>query len=480
MTKSINKNYTKKVKKTDSEAYTTCRNLIKTYFSTKSVNELIIICISKYFILTKTDMTYWEQNGELYFQETLLETSNEAVRQTCCSLFTILIKKYKANSAELMTNLLMEVIKKGNSNGESVLKREAIYRAFGLAYPIISERLAEKNFNVQEFYTKLLEPDIQSKHTIIVQRVCWLFACFHADIIAVNAMAKRTFQLLSYSLNSQSDIVVRLTVVQTVQKLVSHPGFRSCTLIDECDNILKGVIQLINQLTEVDNITQCITTLGIVIDKMGCNVKKQTNSTFTYIKKLWNENRSNLIRVSIVGVLTSMVKSAEGESCEYYSIIMPILEFVTDSTSQDFYLVEKGYDLWLQVVQNATKLTPKLNKLFERCLTQLADECHTQQCFRLLKSYLLLGKLEFVQTHADKLKTVMNTAGIAYINLENANGAHHICQLVDTFFQLFPKEGPEFIKPLLNHIIMKCIDIRDPTLFREIVQYVNTIARLFL
>merc|ERR1712194_431087 len=75
------------------------------------------------------------------------------------------------------------------------------------------------------------------------------------------------------------------------------------------------------------------------------------------------------------------------------------------------YVYEVGLELWLAVVRNFSTMTPELLEMFQRWVYYMnkfgSGSEHFIHCINILKSYLLLGKMQFVQTYAQPIQQIL-------------------------------------------------------------------------
>eukprot|EP00494_Astrolonche_serrata_P031533 UN31802 len=150
--------------------------MVKAFFTNEKIIELTKLIVAKYFVLDDHDIEKWKTDPEQFYQETLLEQSNAAVRQVCRSLFKAFIKKHKLILGKYIVKWFQNVLLQDCTKAKPAIEREALYHAVGLGYFHLHTPLMEINFNLRMFYSKFLRKDLTSRFAYLTRRSVWLVA----------------------------------------------------------------------------------------------------------------------------------------------------------------------------------------------------------------------------------------------------------------------------------------------------------------
>ena len=124
-----------------------------------------------------------------------------------------------------------------------------------------------------------------------------------------------------------------------------------------------------------------------------------------YAKKMWASCPNNIIRASILSFFTSLVRALREDCTNHLPTLLPILWTVTNSKTQDIYLVESGFDLWHEVLKNISCMNEDILKLFAHNLHFFVESKGSpkETCLHIFKSYLLLDSKALMAEYQDQV-----------------------------------------------------------------------------
>jgi len=450
---------------------------VNSFFTDENVAELCQVMIQKYLILQEKDIIKWKEDPEDFFQDSLIVFSTAGVRQVCADFLKRLMKNKKQIIGPKIVQWFVSALQQPASD-EAAVYREAMYHAVGLVYFDLHHPLREISFNISDFYQKYLRPDMDPKnHHFIVRRSVWLAAQVKDDLLRNRQLTMDAFQIIAEILLKHPDIVVRMTCVRALRTLLDDSQCDNSSFFPVAANACQGLLQILNNLSNVTNITFVIECLNLILNRFGQDMGNDAVQLLSLVRTLWDNFDHDLVRSSVVGVLTSIVKSLKSTSEKCHEFLIPVLEYVTDFTqAQRLYLTEAGLELWCAVLQNSSKMTPQLLKLFERwvfCMQRFQD--YHQQCLILLKSYLLLGKLDFIQTYQDPIRQILAEI-VKTIDSQNMSS---LSQTLCLFIQMFPDKSPIFLQPVLEQCFVNFIELSAPIQTKQVKPYLLIFGRLF-
>jgi len=450
---------------------------VNSFFTDENVAELCQVMIQKYLILQEKDIIKWKEDPEAFFQHSLIVFSTAGVRQVCADFLKRLMKNKKQIIGPKIVQWFVSALQQPASD-EAAVYREAMYHAVGLVYFDLHHPLREISFNISDFYQKYLRPDMDPKnHHFIVRRSVWLAAQVKDDLLRNRQLTMDAFQIIAEILLKHPDIVVRMTCVRALRTLLDDSQCDNSSFFPVAANACQGLLQILNNLSNVTNITFVIECLNLILNRFGQDMGNDAVQLLSLVRTLWDNFDHDLVRSSVVGVLTSIVKSLKSNSEKCHEFLIPVLEYVTDFTqAQRLYLTEVGLELWCAVLQNSSKMTPQLLKLFERwvfCMQRFQD--YHQQCLILLKSYLLLGKLDFIQTYQDPIRKILAEI-VKTIDSQNMSS---LSQTLCLFIQMFPDKSPIFLQPVLEQCFVNFLELSAPIQTKQVKPYLLIFGRLF-
>jgi len=461
-----------------SQAKSEAAQIVQTFFSDHNIVQLTQLMIQKFLILKKKDMEKWNEDPEDFFQDSLIEHSTVGVRQVCADFLKKLMKKRKGIIGVQIVDWFQNSLQQPINSEEVAVYRETIYHAVGLVYFDLHNPLKSIQFNISQFYKEFLRKDVNpSGPKFLVRRAIWLIAEIKDDLLRRRDITIDAFAVITELLQKHQDIVVRLECVRALSKLLEDSACDTSCFFPVASNACQGLLQLLNNLSNVSNITFVINCLNHILNKFGQDMGEDAVILLQLVRKLWDTFDHDLVRSSVVGVLTSVVKSLKSTSEKCHEFLIPVLEYVTDFTqAQRLYLTEAGLDLWLAVVQNSSKMTPQLMTLFKRwvlCMERFRD--YNQQCLELLKSYLLLGQKEFISTYEQQIKGAL----FSIAQTIDQQTMSSLAQILCLFIQIFPENSPQFLQPVLERIFVSFNELTTPFATKLIKPYLLVFGRLF-
>jgi len=157
-----------------------------------------------------------------------------------------------------------------------------------------------------------------------------------------------------------------------------------------------------------------------------------------------------------------------------HSALLPVVSYAADSNSpEEVYLLEDGLALWFAVLHMASGPSPQLFSLYT-LLPPVLDNGyeHLEISMKILETYLLLGGNEFMAEHAT---SVAQLFGKVIGNVKD-EGTMLVLRPMQTLLQLFPKEGPALLEPVLATIMGSLLSRLETDIIN--VAYISLFARI--
>ncbi|XP_054373877.1 importin-11 isoform X2 [Molothrus ater] len=417
--KMIVKNYAYKPSKNieDSSPETLEAHKIKTaFFTYPTLMEICRRLVTHYFLLTKEELTMWEEDPESFtVEETGGDSWKYSLRPCMEVLFIDIFHEYN----QTLTPVLLEMVHslQGSTNVENtnaILIKDAVYNAVGLAaYELFD------SVDFDQWFKNQLLAELQVSHDRykpIRRRVIWLIGQwisvkFKSDLRPVLYEAIR-------NLLQDRDLVVRIETATTLKLTVDDFEFRT-------DQFLP------------------------IRPYVGCLVQ--------YLPLLWKQSEEhNMLRCAILTTLIHLIQGLGADSKNLYPFLLPVIQLSTDvSQPPHVYLLEDGLELWLVTLENSPCLTPELLRIFQNmsALLELSSE-NLKNCFKIINAYIFLSSSEFLQMYAADLCRSFCEL-LKDITIE---GQVQVLKVVENVLKVNPVLGPQMFQPLL------------PSVFRGIIE----------
>ncbi|NXK42776.1 IPO11 protein, partial [Piprites chloris] len=461
--KMIVKNYAYKPSKNieDSSPETLEAHKIKTAFFTYST--LMEICrrlVTHYFLLTKEELTMWEEDPESFtVEETGGDSWKYSLRPCTEVLFIDIFHEYN----QILTPVLLEMVHslQGSTNIEdtnAILIKDAVYNAVGLAaYELFD------SVDFDQWFKNQLLAELQVSHDRykpIRRRVIWLIGQwisvkFKSDLRPVLYEAIR-------NLLQDRDLVFCIHLRSVLFFLngcspVDDFEFRTDQFLPYLESMFTLLFQLLQEVTQCDTKMHVLHVLSCVIERVNMQIRPYVGCLVQYLPLLWKQSEEhNMLRCAILTTLIHLVQGLGADSKNLYPFLLPVIQLSTDvSQPPHVYLLEDGLELWLVTLENSPCLTPELLRIFQNmsALLELSSE-NLKNCFKIINAYIFLSSSEFLQMYA----TDLCQSFCELLKDITTEGQVQVLKVVENVLKVNPVLGPQMFQPLLPSVFRGIID----------------------
>ncbi|NXC34166.1 IPO11 protein, partial [Campylorhamphus procurvoides] len=461
--KMIVKNYAYKPSKNieDSSPETLEAHKIKTaFFTYPTLMEICRRLVTHYFLLTKEELTMWEEDPESFtVEETGGDSWKYSLRPCTEVLFIDIFHEYN----QTLTPVLLEMVHslQGSTNIEdtnAILIKDAVYNAVGLAaYELFD------SVDFDQWFKNQLLAELQVSHDRykpIRRRVIWLIGQwisvkFKSDLRPVLYEAIRNL-LQDRDLVSCIHLQCILFFLNGCSP-VDDFEFRTDQFLPYLESMFTLLFQLLQEVTQCDTKMHVLHVLSCVIERVNMQIRPYVGCLVQYLPLLWKQSEEhNMLRCAILTTLIHLVQGLGADSKNLYPFLLPVIQLSTDvSQPPHVYLLEDGLELWLVTLENSPCLTPELLRIFQNmsALLELSSE-NLKNCFKIINAYIFLSSSEFLQMYAaglcrsfcDLLKDI------------TTEGQVQVLKVVENVLKVNPVLGPQMFQPLLPSVFRGIID----------------------
>uniref|UniRef100_A0A8D2PAF3 Importin-11 n=1 Tax=Zosterops lateralis melanops TaxID=1220523 RepID=A0A8D2PAF3_ZOSLA len=348
--KMIVKNYAYKPSKNieDSSPETLEAHKIKTaFFTYPTLMEICRRLVTHYFLLTKEELTMWEEDPESFSKKYLL------IFQPCTEvLFIDIFHEYN----QTLTPVLLEMVHslQGPTNMENtnaILIKDAVYNAVGLAaYELFD------SVDFDQWFKNQLLAELQVSHDSykpIRRRVIWLIGQW------ISVKFKSDLRPVLYE-------AIR-NLLQDRDLVVNDFEFRTDQFLPYLESMFTLLFQLLQEVTQCDTKMHVLHVLSCVIERVNMQIRPYVGCLVQYLPLLWKQSEEhNMLRCAILTTLIHLVQGLGADSKNLYPFLLPVIQLSTDvSQPPHVYLLEDGLELWLVTLENSPCLTPELLRIFQ-------------------------------------------------------------------------------------------------------------------
>ncbi|XP_065183724.1 importin-11-like [Sycon ciliatum] len=420
---------------------------IKMMFFTSEVSANIVRqLVTRFFPLRQSEIDSWEDDPEGFADEEAGESWKFALRPCVETAFATLMSMFSINLAPIVASMVPSVQDLDIHDHNAVKIREAVYSAVGLA---VSELYDEINF-AEWFEQRLQHELLQSTSKYLRRRIIWLIGQW-ADVNVSQQLRPTIYPHLMQRLSADEDLVVRLEAAATLRKVVDGYQFETEDFLPFLENSSGLLFKLLTDVSECETKMLVLFVFSVIIQRAGGEVKPYAGGLIQYLPRLWEESVDHdMLRCSIVTVLSRIVRALGSMSTSLYALLMPIIAHCTDlSQPAHIYLLEDGLELWHLTLCCAPQCTVELLNLFNVWHDLLDLREHLNFCLMLLDSYLRLDAATFLQTYGAALVDTIH----GLLNDVRPEAAVLVFRRIHSVFRIAPVEASRLFKPLVFDVL---------------------------
>uniref|UniRef100_A0A672V8B2 Importin-11 n=1 Tax=Strigops habroptila TaxID=2489341 RepID=A0A672V8B2_STRHB len=434
--KMIVKNYAYKPSKNieDSSPETLEAHKIKmAFFTYPTLMEICRRLVTHYFLLTKEELTMWEEDPEGFtVEETGGDSWKYSLRPCTEVLFIDIFHEYNQTLAPVVLEMVHSL--QGSANVEdtnAILIKDAVYNAVGLAaYELFD------SVDFDQWFKNQLLAELQVSHNRykpIRRRVIWLIG-----------------QWISVKFKSDLRPVLYGTICNLLQDqdlVVNDFEFRTDQFLPYLESMFTLLFQLLQEVTECDTKMHVLHVLSCVIERVNMQIRPYVGCLVQYLPLLWKQSEEhNMLRCAILTTLIHLVQGLGADSKNLYPFLLPVIQLSTDVTQPPHvYLLEDGLELWLVTLENSPCLTPELLRIFQNMSALLGMSITNKICVLFMLSIAMYAA-GLCQSFCSLLKDI------------TTEGQVQVLKVVENVLKVNPVLGPQMFQPLLPSIFRGIID----------------------
>ncbi|KAI8899690.1 armadillo-type protein [Globomyces pollinis-pini] len=387
------------------------------------------LLISRYLILTNSDLETWADDPESFVQDEDSDHWEYQIRGSSEKLLMLLISKNK----ELLCPFLIEtLVGLPELSGESIIFQEAVYCSIGLGASDLYDYL-----DFDDWMLKRLLGESERKHDdlkIIRKRIANLLGQW-VSVKCSKESRPFVYQILLSLLHSNEDIVVRLTAVNSLKLAVDDFDFELERFNPFFQPFVDGIMVLLKDVEDFDSKMKIINCLIVMIERMDGNIYQSIQPLVQLLPNLWDASEGqNMFRVSIVTVIAKLVKTYRTESYQLHEIVVSVLSQSLDITKPGHvYLLEEGLELWLVTMQNCPpEYAARLFDLFPIGISLLEFGTDSmKRVLHILEAYIVLSPSMSLQNFSIPIVTSLTTM----LTNASAVASNHLLKFLEVVLQ---------------------------------------------
>ncbi|KAG4940904.1 hypothetical protein JHK87_044775 [Glycine soja] len=455
---------------------------------TERIVHLCNVLISRYFVLTASDLEEWYRNPESFHHEQDMVQWTEKLRPCAEALYIVL---FETNSqvGPVVVFLLQESMNNCPTSVAEItpalLLKDAAYGATAYVYYELSNYLSFK-----DWFNGALSLELSNEHPnlrIIHRKVAIILGQWVSEI---KDDTKRPVYCALIRLLQDKDLSVRLAACRSLCLHIEDANFSEREYVDLLPICWDSCFKLFEDVREFDSKVQILNLISILIGHVS-EVIPFANKLVQFFQKVWEEySGESLLQIQLLVALRNFVVALGYQSPICYNILLPILENGIDINSPDeLNLLEDSMLLWEATLSHAPSMVPQLLQYFSRLVEIMERNFdHLQVAMNIIEDYIILGGNDFLSMHATNIAKILDLV----IGNVNDKGILSVLPVIDILIQCFPMEVLPLISSTLQKLIVGCLsggDDHNPSktsvkassaaiLARLLVMNTNSLAQL--
>ncbi|KAI9322644.1 armadillo-type protein [Dichotomocladium elegans] len=450
------------------------RTIMHTQFITPDfVNVCAETLVSKYMLLTPSDMEKWEEEPESWANTIDSENWEFELRPCAEMTFMSLLTQHRDQLCPILLDLAEKVA--NVSSYEELLFKEAVYAAIGLGVQSIYGR-----FDFEAFLANRLMPEIFAKGPslkILHRRIAWLLGKWVNEGISADSRVA-IYQGLLELMTREDDMVVRLTAAHSLRLAIDDWDFEIGILLPYLGPAMDLLLQLLNEVTESETIMKLIADINAIADRTGSHMEPYAGKLIELLVPHWSRAQEEpLFQSALVTTFSKIAAILKEQSVQVQGLFLPIVQTCVDRNNKaHVYLLEDALDLWWTMLQTAPANNSQIFSLLPIAI-ELLDydtEC-MRKVIKIIESYLLLDGHGTIQQCGLQLFSGLSV----YIGSSKSEVASNISNVIETALQMCPVQtfgGPLVQSGLLGNILN--VFLQDKLYAHAIMSYMAIFARL--
>ncbi|RDX87333.1 Importin-11, partial [Mucuna pruriens] len=454
---------------------------------TERIVHLCNVLISRYFVLTTSDLEEWYRNPESFHHEQDMVQWTEKLRPCAEALYIVLFETNSQLLGPVVVSLLQETMNNCPTSVTEItpalLLKDAVYGATAYVYYELSNYLSFK-----DWFNGALSLELSNEHPnlpIIHRKIAVILGQWVSEI---KDDTKRPVYCSLIRLLQDKDLSVRLAACRSLCLHIEDANFSEREFIDLLPICWDSCFKLFEEVQEFDS--KVLNLISILIGHVS-EVIPFANKLVQFFQKVWEESSGeSLLQIQLLVALRNFVVALGYQSPICYNILLPILENGIDINSPDeLNLLEDSMLLWEATLSQAPSMVPQLLQYFSRLVDIMERNFdHLQVAVNIIEDYIILGGNDFLSMHATNIAKILDLV----IGNVNNKGLLSVLPVVDILIQCFPMEVPPLISSTLQKLIVICLsggDDHDPSktsvkassaaiLARLLVMNTNSLAQL--
>ncbi|KAI9047812.1 hypothetical protein LZ554_008520 [Drepanopeziza brunnea f. sp. 'monogermtubi'] len=369
--------------------------LIKSQLLTDTlVSEMASVIVTKFFVFRQVDLEAWEEDEDEWEirEEGGGDTWEFEVRPCAEKLFMDLVINYKHLLVEPLLSFFQSVAGTGQS---SVVTKDAVYTAMGLAAPVV-----HLSFDFDSFLTSTLVHDVQQAgagYKVLRRRIAILLGQW-ITVKVSESNRPLVYQIFQHLLNTEdktNDHVVRITAAKQFKAIVDDFCFEAERFLPYAPDILGRTMALIQEVENTETKMAILDTIRMIAVRLEGHISPFADQIVSMLPGLWEASgQEHLLKQAILTLMSTLVTAMKEEAQRYHAMILPLIQRAVEPGSEmQIYLMEEALELWIVVLAQApSPVTPEVWALLDSAfpLLEIGSD-NLRSVLNIIDAYIILA-----------------------------------------------------------------------------------------
>ncbi|EIE26982.1 ARM repeat-containing protein [Coccomyxa subellipsoidea C-169] len=414
---------------------------------------LVEAVVTKYVALTPEELQEWQDNPEGYVRSTDVESSPDADTPRPCGLALLIcmLKRGPDTVAAALVSLAAK-LQAGPLSAETVLAREAVYRAIGEGFfrPAVAAQV-----NFPAWYSSELADLLQNgsgqaagagrlQRSVLVARAAWLVGVCGGELppaLWSSALSSLTSHI------ADADVVLGLTATSAAMSLctalleqqhairqaqerkkntndarlgliflskrnaaaedpsaVQDHEARTAALTSGATALFSALFGLLNRLEEAESKVRVLQLVSVAVEVLGDSAQPHLGAVASALPQVWSATQEatqsetgalSRLHSALIAVVTHVVTRLGSRALrdpQFGGVLWPLLGTALDvGSAESETLVEEGLRLLTATLGSVAELPPPLLALLPALFAVLQRGRDNAAVYSALESFALLG-----------------------------------------------------------------------------------------
>ena len=433
------------------------RPLLDTFWSNHRDANLLVLIVTRYFVLSYDELVAWETDGEGFHQDVEHAAKEETLRGRAELLFNALLESNRKELSVVVINMMrqcnMETVEIRaqatlSLTSPGALHIAAVFHALALgAYELYD------HIDFTEMLHGYILPIISPGSSVAAPLRRESLKLISYWVTKLKPHDRPAVYSILLSILQEEDCAMYLMSCSVLQALMEDWEFDVEQFRPFATDAVRLLISILSNVNEYESQLEVFSVLNLVIDHLQEKTIECAPMILNMIPTLWESSEGqSLLRIQIMLALQRLVHALGTQSPMTYVVVLPILKFVIDSSNSDpANILEDGLCLWIVVLRHVPEPNPDVVGPLASMLQIMQQSSeYILTGTRCISSSILLYGDELLERYGDEINTALGL----YIGTVKDKAMVDVLACIDTIVQACPRLGVQCMAETLSALLV--------------------------